>query len=128
MKPISIRLFVVSIVLSNYSVAVVAQTPTDAQHVHGETNSVLLTPAFINELVREMETKNPAFLAGRARTNAAGASVRAVRSWEDPIARLGGMAAREELRASDGDIIYGVDQKLPLFGKPQAARRAAMEG
>jgi len=107
--------------------AAAAQT-TAPPHEHGTTNSVQLTPVLLDQLVREMETNNPAYLATLARTNAAAASVRAVRSWEDPTARLGGMAAREELRASDGDIIYGFDQKLPLFGKPQAARRLAAEG
>src|SRR3954468_2793242 len=105
-----------------------AQTRPEAAHVHAGTNAIRLTPNFINELVKEMQTNNPAYLATLARTNAAAANVRAVRFWEDPMARIGGMAAREELRASDGDIMYGVDQKLPLFGKPQAARRIAVEG
>src|ERR1041385_7538378 len=34
-------------------------------------------------------------------------------------------SAREEMRADDGDILYGVEQKLPLFNKPALARRAA---
>jgi cobalt-zinc-cadmium efflux system outer membrane protein len=106
-----------------------AQTPADEPHVHdGDTNALQITPEFISLLVKEMETNNPAFLATLARTNAAAASVRSVRTWEDPTARLGGMGAREELRASDGDVIYGVEQKLPLFGKPQAARRLAAAG
>jgi outer membrane protein TolC len=75
-----------------------------------------------------MGTNNPSRLAALARTNAAGANVQAIRTWQDPTARLGGMAAREELRHSDGDLIYGIDQKLPLFGKPQAARRLAASG
>jgi outer membrane protein TolC len=41
------------------------------------------------------------------------------------MAKLGGMAAREEMRADEGDIIYGVEQKLPLFGKPELARQVA---
>lgn len=39
--------------------------------------------------------------------------------------RLGGMGARREMQAEDGDFIYGVEQKLPLFGKPQLARKVA---
>ncbi len=35
------------------------------------------------------------------------------------------MAAREEMRADEGDLIYGVEQKLPLFGKPGLARAVA---
>src|SRR5437899_918661 len=127
MKVISVPLSVVSIVLLKCAEPLFGQAPLSEAHAHGDTNAVQLTPVFINELVREMETNNPAFQATRARTNAAGASVRAIRSWEDPMARLGGMAAREELRASDGDIMYGIDQKLPLFGKVGAARRLATE-
>jgi len=82
----------------------------------------------LNQLVKELDAKNPAILASLARTNAAAASVRAVRSWEDPIARVGGIGAREELRASDGDLLYGVEQKLPLFGKPARRRRVALAG
>ena len=89
------------------------------------TNAVRLTPEFINQLAEEMRTNHPALLAARARTNAASAGVDAVRTWEDPTARVGGMAAREEFRASDGDIIYGAEQKLPLFGKAALARRVA---
>ena len=108
--------------------AAFSQTTPDKPHSHSGTNALQLTPAFISKLANEMETNNPAILAGLARTNAAAASVSAVRSWEDPIARGGGMGAREDLRASDGDLIYGVEQKLPLFGKPAAARRVALAG
>ena len=72
-----------------------------------------------------MRGKHPALRAAWARTNAAAANVGTVRTWEDPMARVGGMAAREEMRADEGDLIYGVEQKLPLFGKPNLARRAA---
>jgi len=51
--------------------------------------------------------------------------VNAVRSWEDPMLRVGGMAAERAKRADDGDVFYGAEQKLPLFGKPALARRVA---
>jgi outer membrane protein TolC len=89
------------------------------------TNVVRLTPEFINQLAEEMRTNHPALLAARARTNAAAAGVDAVRTWEDPMLRVGGLAAREEMRADDGDVIYGAEQKLPLFGKAALARRVA---
>jgi len=110
------------------STTVFAQATPDLVHAHASTNAIELTPVFLNQLVKELEAKNPAILASLARTNAAAASVRAVRSWEDPIARVGGIGAREELRASDGDLLYAVEQKLPLFGKPAAARRVALAG
>jgi outer membrane protein TolC len=39
--------------------------------------------------------------------------------------RFGVMGADTEFRADDGDLLLGVEQKLPLFGKPQAARKVA---
>ncbi|MEK7707806.1 MAG: TolC family protein [Verrucomicrobiota bacterium] len=95
--------------------------------VRGEpaTNAVQVTPAFITQLAEEMRTNHPALQAASARTNAAAANAAAVRSWDDPMVRLGGMAAREMMRADEGDLIYGVEQKLPIFGKPALARAVA---
>jgi outer membrane protein TolC len=94
-------------------------------HHAAPTSVIQITPAFINELAEEMRTNHPALKAAGARTQAAEANAAAVRSWEDPTLRLGGVGARREFRASDGDLIYGVEQKLPLFGKPQLARGVA---
>lgn len=89
------------------------------------TNTLTLTPALANQLAEEMRTNHPALLAARARTNAAAAGVQAVRTWEDPMVRLGGMSAERMMREEDGDLFYGVEQKLPLFGKPRALRTMA---
>jgi hypothetical protein len=40
----------------------------------------------------------------------AAASLAAVRTWDDPMFRLGGMAAEEMMRRQDGDILYGADK------------------
>jgi outer membrane protein TolC len=90
-----------------------------------ETNVVLLTPDYLSELAEEMRTNSPALQASYARTNAASANVGAVRTWEDPMVRLGGMGARDDMRTSEGDLIYGAEQKLPLFGKPRLHRGVA---
>jgi outer membrane protein TolC len=89
------------------------------------TNSIRVTPEFLSQLAEELRTNNPAVQGARWRADAAAANVRTVRTWEDPVARIGGMAARDENRADDGDLIYGVQQRLPLFGKPKAAREMA---
>lgn len=86
---------------------------------------LVVTPAWVNELSLELQTNHPALRAADARTNAAYQNLRAIRTWEDPMARVGGMIAEEEMRAEDGDLIYGVEQKLPLFGKPKVARTMA---
>ncbi|MEY4387532.1 MAG: hypothetical protein RLY20_2815 [Verrucomicrobiota bacterium] len=95
-----------------------------------ETNSlppVAITPLFINQLAEELRTNNPALAASAARTNASARGVAAVRTWEDPMAKAGYMFSDDPamMRAGDGDIFYGVEQKLPLWGKPAAMRRMA---
>jgi outer membrane protein, heavy metal efflux system len=90
------------------------------------TNAMVVTPEYVNQLAEEMREQNPALQAARARTNAAAASVGAVRTWEDPMFMVGGMVADKEMRANDGDILYGVEQKLPLFGRPGLARKVAL--
>ena len=108
------------------SAGAMAQTPTGSLPTPAPaTNVIRLTPAYINELAEEMRGKSPALQAAWARTNAAAANVGTVRTWDDPMAHLGGMAARDDMRESEGDLMYGVDQKLPLFGKPDLARRVA---
>jgi cobalt-zinc-cadmium efflux system outer membrane protein len=92
------------------------------------TSATAITPAFINQLAEELRTNHPALQAADARTNAAAANVASVRTWEDPMARVGGMAARRDMRAGEGDLLYGVEQKLPVFGKPQRARAVAQAG
>lgn len=89
------------------------------------TNAVLLTPDYLAQLAAEARTNQPALRAADARTTAAAANVDAVRTWEDPMASLGGLAARKDMRADEGDLIYGLEQKLPLFGRPRLARNVA---
>jgi len=101
-----------------------------AAQVASSTNSpaedtVTATPEYVNQLAEQMRTNHPAIKAAWARTNAAAANAASIRTWEDPMVDLGGMAAEESMRAEDGDIIYGVEQKLPLFGKPKAERQMA---
>jgi outer membrane protein TolC len=91
----------------------------------GATNTVLLTPQLVNQFAEEMRTNHPALAAAAARTNAAAAGLAAIRTWEDPTLKAGVMAAEEMMRAEDGDIEYGIEQKLPLWGKPKLARNVA---
>lgn len=96
-----------------------------ARAVSTNATTVIVTPEYLSQLADEMRTNHPALRAAAAMTNAAAAAVAAVRTWEDPRVMAGFMAAREDFRASDGDIIYGVEQKLPLFGKPGLERNVA---
>lgn len=92
-----------------------------------ETNAppLQITPELISRFAEEMATNHPSLLAARARSDAAAAGVKAVRTWEDPMFRVGGMAADQMMREDDGDLFYGLEQKLPLFGKPGAMRKMA---
>lgn len=85
----------------------------------------VITPIYINQLSEQLLPQHPALRAARAREAAAAAGLDAVRTWDDPMFRLGGMFAEEMMRAEDGDIMYGIEQKLPLFGRPKLARRTA---
>jgi outer membrane protein TolC len=86
---------------------------------------VALTSPYINRLAEELRTNHPALGAANARARAAEANARSVRIWEDPMLRIGGMGAEEDMRAGEGDLLYGVEQRIPLFGRPQAVRRVA---
>ena len=89
------------------------------------TEPQLITPAFISQLAEEMRTNHPALQAAYARTNAAAFSIATVRTWDDPMLRAGVMTAEKMMRMDDGDLFYGIEQKLPLFGKPSLARNLA---
>ncbi len=86
---------------------------------------VVLTPSYITTLGEELRTNNLALRAAAARRRAAEAHVGSVRTWENPTLRVGAMGASEMMRATDGDLIYGAEQRLPVFGKPEMARRVA---
>ncbi len=116
----------VALLLSG-SVALAAETP----HVHPvavSTNAIPLTPAYISELAAQMRTNHPALQAAGSRIESTEAGVAAVRSWSDPSFRLGGMIAGPSMRANDGDFFYGVEQKLPVFGKEKQERATAEAG
>jgi cobalt-zinc-cadmium efflux system outer membrane protein len=91
----------------------------------GATNAVLISARFVEALAEEARTNHPALRAADARADAAVWNASAVRAWEDPTAKFGVMGAERDRRSDDGDLIYGVEQKLPLFGKPRAARDVA---
>lgn len=97
---------------------------SDSLHI-GEP--IPLTPEYINQLAAELHTNSPALAAALARTNAAARAVAAVRTWENPMVRGGYMFSENQdmMRMDEGDLFYGVEQMLPLWGKPQAMRRMA---
>lgn len=122
------RLVAVIIVLTAGSGSGFGQTPPELSDINPPPTADAgrqLTPALLAEWVAELATNHPALLAAQARTNAAAAQIESIRTWEDPVVRVGGMAANRMMRRDDGDFIYGLEQKLPLFGKPGAQRELA---
>ncbi len=91
------------------------------------TNAVLISSAFINELVEEARTNNPGLRAASSRVNVASLGADSVRTWDDPTAMLGGsvFSDRGFKPAEDGDLAYGIEQKLPLWGRPKLTRDIA---
>src|SRR6266699_3051480 len=91
------------------------------------TNTVVISTALINRLVAEARTNNPSLKAADSRVRSAALNAEAVRTWEDPMAMFGGSvySARGFSPSEDGNLAYGVEQKLPLWGRPKLTRRVA---
>lgn len=114
-----------------WGVAVILRVIAQDEHDHDDasrgTNSILLTTAVINQMVEELRTNHPALRAADARALAANLNTNSVRVWEDPKFVFGGTlySAKGMNPGEEGNLIYGIEQKLPLFGKARAAQRAA---
>ena len=98
----------------------------DAKPVQA-THAVVITTDFINRLVAEARTNNPSLKAADSRVRSAALNAEAVRTWEDPMAMFGGSvySPRGFDPSEDGNLAYGVEQKLPLWGRPRLTRRVA---
>ena len=91
------------------------------------TNVVVITTDYINRLVEEARTNNPSLKAADSRVRSATLNAEAVRTWDDPMAMFGGSvySSRGFSPSEDGNLAYGVEQKLPLWGRPKLTRRVA---
>jgi cobalt-zinc-cadmium efflux system outer membrane protein len=91
------------------------------------TNAVVITPEFIEHLMTEARTNNPGFLAASSRADSATANAGSVRTWDDPTFLVGGTLFSPQGfdAAQEGDLTYGIAQKLPLWGKPSLNRQVA---
>ena len=91
------------------------------------TNVVVITSAYISQLVAEARTNNPSLKAADSRVRSATLNAEAVRTWEDPMAMVGGSvySSRGFNPSEDGNLAYGVEQKLPLWGRPKRTHRVA---
>src|SRR5262245_27011500 len=90
-------------------------------------NTVLITSEYIKRLVDEARTNSPALKAADSRVRSASLSAESVKTWEDPSALFGGSvySSKGFKPSEDGDLAYGLEQKLPLWSRPKLTRRVA---
>lgn len=91
------------------------------------TNAVVITTDLINRLVAEARTNNPSLKAADLRASAATLNAEAVRVWDDPVFMLGGNVFSPQgfSPSANGDLVYGLQEKLPLWGIPKLNRQVA---
>jgi len=94
------------------------------------TNVVVISTDYIDHLVAEARTNNPSLLAAHSRADAAAANVDSVRVWEDPTFMAGAniFSARGFKASENGDLVYGLQEKLPMWGLPKLNREVASAG
>ena len=85
----------------------------------------VLTEAFLARLRAEARSRHPAVRAAAAKANASDAVRRAIRLWDDPTAMMALMAADEEMRRDDGDVMLGAEQPFPRRRLYEARREKA---
>jgi outer membrane protein TolC len=97
------------------------------EHPPSATSATVITSGFITRLMDEARTNNPGLLAACSRARAAAANAGSIRVWKDPTFQIGGgiFSADGMNPAQIGNLIYGVQQKLPLWGLPKLSRQVA---
>jgi outer membrane protein TolC len=92
-----------------------------------DVRPVVISTDYINSLVAEARTNNPSLKAADSRVRSATLNAGAVRTWDDPTAMFGGstFSSRGFDPAQEGDLAYGLEQKLPLWGRPKLTRHVA---
>lgn len=92
-----------------------------------ETPPEVLSPPVISRWVEVMRTNLPALAAAGERSRAATYNAQGVRRFEDPKALFGGAVYSPNGMnpSEEGNLIYGIEQPLPILGKETAAQRKA---
>lgn len=87
----------------------------------------VLSPPTISRWVEVMRTNLPALAAAGERLRAATFNAQGVRRFEDPKALFGGAVYSPNGMnpSEEGNLIYGIEQPLPILGKETAARKKA---
>ncbi len=122
--------FLASVLLSLATSAADAPMPTTTPAPAPVQVELRLDPELLDALISESRTNHPGLRAAEQRARAAEHQVEAVRRWPDPMFRFGGVVANTPGPNLDmeGDLLYEVEQGLPIFGKERAARKEAEAG
>jgi outer membrane protein TolC len=93
------------------------------------TNAVVVTSEYVSGLIAEARTNNPSLRAADSKVRSATFNAESIRTWEDPNALFGGSvySSKGFKPSEDGDLAYGLEQKLPLWNRPQLARKVAQK-
>jgi outer membrane protein TolC len=120
MKPFSNKLAIFLVIFSGSVCLRATDTPPALEPIE-------ITPDYIDRLADEARNGNPAFQAAAARTEAATAATAAVRTWDDPTASFGIWApgSRGFSSTEEGNLVYGLQQRLPLYGRQDLMRKVA---
>lgn len=93
------------------------------------SNAVSVTPTLLAGLFAEARTNNTSLRVAEARVAASQRAIETVRSWEDPRVNFGGLIGpARRMPSQDGDLIYGVEQQLPLWDRPRLNRAILVAG
>jgi outer membrane protein TolC len=116
------KLIVIALLVSS---GLLAAQP--AANVDPSTNSLVITSLYIESLITEARTNNPSLRAADSRVRSAALNADTIRTWEDPEALFGGSVYSDKgfKPSEDGDLAYGLEQKLPLWNRPKLARQVA---
>src|SRR5258705_13907747 len=90
-------------------------------------NSVVISSEYVSRLIAEARTNNPSLRAADSKVRSATLNAESIRTWEDPAGSFGGSvySSKGFKPSEDGDLAYGVEQKLPLWNRPTLARKVA---
>ncbi len=100
----------------------------EAVSVADGTNAISVSPTVLAALFDEARTNNSSLRVAEARVTASSLGIATVRQWEDPKLSVGGVlpGPRRVGLDGEGDLIYGIEQKLPLWNRPRLSRDIAV--
>jgi len=108
-------------------VATLSWIPNPASAAETRPAAEVLTPAAVRQWVDLMASNHPALKQAGALARAARLEAEGVRRVADPKLVFGGTLYNPQanMPSQDGNLIYGIEQPLPVFGKETAARTLA---